>query len=141
MKHYTLALFCMMLFSFTFSNEANAQIKKIEYGSLAVDTLDDTETLLFAYPNVTSDIYDLSWQISATNISGTTDIAVVLEGSNCAACSSWSELDTITLNAANTSHLFVKDNFPALRVRAKATGTGTQSVKLENHYYWRRRGR
>lgn len=141
MKHYLLALCCLLFSSLVVTNEANAQIKKIEYGSLAVDTLDNTDTLLFSYPNVTSDIYDLSWQISATNISGTTDIAVVLEASNCAACSSWSELDTITLNAANPSHLFVQDNFPALRVRAKATGTGTQSVKLENHYYWRRRDR
>jgi uncharacterized protein with beta-barrel porin domain len=118
---------------------STAQIKKIEYGTIAVDTLTDDGTNTFAFSKVTSDVYDISWQVNATNISGTTDVFVTLEGSNCASCSDWATIDTATLSGSTLSHIFVQPNFPALRARVKAVGTGTQSTEIDNHYYWRRR--
>jgi hypothetical protein len=129
----TLAFMCMPF------DDADAQIKKIEYGTIAVDTLDDAETLTFAFSDVTADIYDLSWQVNLTNISGTTDAMVYLEGSNCTSCTDWAIIDTVSLDANKLSHIFIQNNYPALRARVRVVGTGTQSVEVDNHYYWRRR--
>lgn len=139
MKTMRQILLALCLFSFSIA--AHAQIKKIEYGTVATDTIDDAGTGTYALTDLTSDVYDLTWQVNITNISGTSDLQVILEASACASCSYFAPLDTVQLTAAKPAHLFVQNNFPGLRVRTRVIGTGTQSTQVDQSYYWRRRDR
>lgn len=135
------SLFLILACSFAFLvEECDAQIKRIEYGTLALDSLTDAGTKLFAYPNVTSDVYDLSWQVAISNVSGTTKAFVYIEASNCQSCADWAVIRTDSLLAAGNLYFNI-ENFPGLRVRARVVGEGTQVSNVRNHYFWKRRSR
>lgn len=131
----------MLACTFAFLHEeATAQIKKIEYGTITQDTLTNAGTELFAYPNITSDIYDLSWQVALSNVSGTTAATVHLEASNCQSCADWTPIATDSVSAAGSVYFNIQ-NFPGLRARARVVGSGTQVSLVRNHYFWRKRDR
>lgn len=101
------------------------------------DTIDDTDTdnsstVLLRLPNRTA--WGLSVQITAVNISGTTDLDITYQASLDG--SVWWAVDTDSIASGNMTELY--DNltgWPGRYLRVSATGIGTQSSTWDVNAY------
>jgi len=119
--------------------EAQTLKRGIEYETLDVDTLTNAGTLTFTFSKYILDLYDLSWIVAGTSISGTPAATVTLEASNCESCADWEDLASWSLTANGLDTIFIQPSFPGIRARVQVVGSGTQSTQIRNHLRWLRR--
>lgn len=131
MKYYL-----SFLFLFFVGAVAQAQIGGGRFYTFPVDTLDDTATLNFQYDKDLEDDYLFSWQITATELSGDTDITCYLQ-ERMSSLHTWVNRDTMTFDT--TESFIITGTNLAPQQRCSCTGTGTHSTKLQTTPWWRRK--
>lgn len=135
----------LLFFSLTFlfacglAAQTGALNRSSEQFTLRQDTIANTTSENIVFPRLITDIYDLTWQLEFTNISGTSAGAAHIEGSNCASCSDWERLRSYTFSNTLTDTIFVMERFPMLRARVVYEPSGTHSTQVRNHIVARRR--
>jgi len=141
MKLKNLLSLCLLaVLSFAFMDEAPAQkgLRNFEYQSMDVDTATNADTINFLYPRYADGLYDLSWHVSAGNLSGTTAGTAYLQYSNSLSGADWYTHDSWAFSAAGDT-IFVQQYFPAIRARVRVITSGTQSSTINNYIKWVRR--
>jgi len=101
--------------------------------TITPDTITNTEvdTVQLGYVmDAKGDLYTLSYQITSTQLSGTTDLTVKHMVSNEFTGTNWvvSATDTVDLDGAETVLLEIAD-VPNARSALQITGSGTQSTR------------
>lgn len=115
--------------------EAVGQLRYYGNATFVNDTLDNTETITLTGMQFTQN-KPATFQVTGTNISGTTNILCVL-GYNAdnettpIYAPGRSSTDSVTLSASRLSHMFSISSSVAKRNNCKCYGTGTQSVVLK----------
>lgn len=116
--------------------DAQRDLRNFELEELTVDTLTDDGTVNFLYPAYADDNYDLTWQVKATNISGTTAGTANLQYTlDKGGTGPWFTAHTWTFSAAGDTTFVIRD-FPGARARMQVVGTGTQSSTVDNWVRW-----
>lgn len=140
-KFITLILLATVLITATEDINAQRDLRKFEMEKLSVDTATDAETLYFNYDAYATDRYNMAWQFSAANLTGTTagtatlQVTLDKEGD---ADAVWTDYDSFTFSAADDT-VFVINDFPYARARLQLVTTGTQSSEINNWVKWIRR--
>lgn len=140
MKHSTknillftglLALLAIVGMSFGPSAPAAQYDAPSEYYTYAPsqDTITNTEADTLTLPVALLSTWSASYSVNLTQLSGTANVAVVLQKSNTANGTDWKTLDTFT----GTSGLLHEEYSELLgrRYRLILTGTGTQSTTYD----------
>lgn len=131
-----LLLLLVMLSATTAIEAQNFRSGHLEY--FTVDTLTDAGsiTLLPSKSATGFDQYDYSWQVTTTNISGTTAGSIIVEESLYASGNYWTAVDTVAISEGNQ---IVSGTLGALRQRVRVVGTGTQSTQVRVAALFRRK--
>lgn len=93
------------------------------------DTITNTEADTLTIPANLLSLWSASFSVNLTQLSGTADVAVVIQKSNTSSGSDWKTLDTFT----GTSGLLHEEYSELLgrRYRLILTGSGTQSTTYD----------
>lgn len=136
-RSFIMVLLVGILSVFVSIDTAEAQPSPNDSYTFTLDTLDDTGTNTFTYPWVVhpllNGIYAISYQVEATNISGTTDVLCTFGQSNddTPATTDW-VLTSDTLALSGTSDgLITVPNFYGAQTRCSCTGRDTQATQLK----------
>lgn len=103
-----------------------------------LDTLINATSITFL-PSKSStgmDEYDYYWQVTSTNISGTTAGSIIVEESIHSSGDYWTPVDTV---AVATGSLLLSGQLGAVRQRIRIVGTGTQSSQIRVAALFRKR--
>ena len=118
-------------------DNAEAQPSPNDSYTFTLDTLTNGGTVNFTYPYVVhpllNGIYAISYQVEATNISGTTDITCFNAQSNddTPGTTDWvMTTDSVDLDGTSDG-LITIPNFYGAQTRCSCTGSGTQSTQLK----------
>jgi len=116
--------------------DAQRDLRNFEIAELEPDTIADAGTVTFLYPAYADDNYDLTWQVQASNVSGTTagtaNLQYTLDKDG---VGPWFTAHTWTFAAAGDTTFVIRD-FPGVRARMQVVGTGTQSSPVNNWVRW-----
>lgn len=132
MKRILIFLGLVLGFVVGISNVAEAQVRPLY--TLGPDTLTNTDTVYLTVPRTLVDrggVFDISYQIEAEQLSGTTNITAFEQVSNQYTGGNWiSTGDTVDVDG--TANVLLNDKgFQHSRHRLMLIGTGTQSTKLD----------
>lgn len=134
MKRILIMLGVVLGFMAFSTTSVDAQVKPLYI--LGPDTLANTDTVYLTVGRTLVDrngVYDLSYQIDATQLSGTTNITAFEQISNAYSGDLWiSTGDTIDIDGTTTV-LFNDVGFPHSRHRLMLIGTGTQSTAMTTY--------
>ena len=125
---------------FLTSQSAQAQTYKtgwVEYFTL--DTATNTTAVAFT-PSRSAQTYDqytYLWQVTSTNISGTTSGNIIIEESLYDTGNYWAPVDTVAVSAAG--NVLISGTLAGVRQRIRYVGGGTQSTQLRVAALFRRK--
>jgi len=133
MKIRFLILF-LGLFLLSIPSSVDAQPRPNDSYVFTLDTLANTGTVTFTYPwelDSKKGMYAVSYQVEATQLSGTTDITATVGQSNAKSGSDWvATSDTLDLDGTSDG-LITIPLFYGVRSQLSLTGTGTQSTQVK----------
>lgn len=128
----------LLLLCFTFSLEAqNFRSGHVEYFDLDTLTNAGSVTLMPSKSAVGSnDQYTYLWQVTSTQLSGTTAATIYVEESLFPSGDYWAPVDTIAVSAAG--NILISGTMKGFRQRIRIVGSGTQSTQLRVGTMYRR---
>lgn len=128
----------LLLLCFTLSLEAqNFRSGHVEYFDLDTLTNAGSVTLMPSKSAVGSnDQYSYLWQVTSTQLSGTTAATIYVEESLFPSGDYWALVDTVAVSAAG--NILISGTMKGFRQRIRIVGSGTQSTQLRVGTMFRR---
>lgn len=127
MKQFLFA-FALILTASALSAQGNGRIY-----DFTVDTLTNVETLNFLYPDNIRGDYKYTWQVSATNVSGTST-ATALVQERLGDSHAWITVDTIAISGTSAGFHDSRTWGRQQRVNIVSSGTGVTEVNVSVFY-------
>lgn len=153
---FSVFMIAMVAFAFTVPTQVNAQAPLLYTGEMGPDTVNASETITH-YPNGTSfatarrfkDLGDMAIAVKLDSLSGTPNVKSYLDVSYDLAGTFWVPVDTVTSVLMGTTKTFqfdqfktddnLDDTFAPTWFRIRHVGTGTQAVKVQDIYCFKKR--
>ncbi len=136
MKHFLLIAGLMAFLNFEMEAQRPLIDQPIYTYAFTLDTLTNTETVNFELPSKVEGLYDISYVIVDTEISGTATNTMQLQQTVCATCSdAWVNVgsgNAVTATGNSVMSAVGATNSWGYRYRLQAvnSGTGVHSVKI-----------
>lgn len=126
-----LLMIMIVLVSVSVASGLQAQSQQFSWHEFPTDTLTNAGTVALEFPRTVSDNSIYQFQITATNISGTSAGTVELQASSDEDGSIWTRVNSDTLVVVDGATKLFTGTAYGLKYRLLVTGSGTQSTSVK----------